>query len=147
MLWLALAPALFTGAGLSFLLELLLQPEVVPFWRRPLAAFALHIGLWLLFFAAELVLFRRPWFATANVLTLLLIVVLVSNAKFHSLREPFIFQDFEYFTDALKHPRLYLPFLGFDKILFAASGYGVALWAGLTFEPSLTRQESTLDFS
>ena len=128
------------------MIEHLLQPEVLPFWRRPSAAFFLHAGLWLLFFAAELVLFRRPWFAAANVLTLLFIVILVSNAKFYSLREPFIFQDFEYFTDALQHPRLYLPFFGFDKILLAVSGYGVALWAGLTFEPSLTRQESTLDF-
>ena len=111
LLWLAVAPALFAGAALSFLVERLLQPGVLPFWRRPPAAFALHIGLWLLLFGAELALFRRPWFAVANVLTLQLIVVLVSNAKFQSLREPFIFQDFEYFTDALKHPRLFLPFI------------------------------------
>ena len=146
VLWMSIMPALCTGAGFSLLIEYLLQPEVVPFWRRPSSAFFLHGGLWLLFFAAELVLFQRPWFAAANVLTLLFIVVMVSNAKFNSLREPFIFQDFAYFTDALQHPRLYLPFLGFDKILLSASTYGVALWAGLSFEPSLTRQESTMDF-
>ena len=146
LLWLSILPALFVGAGLSFLVEQLLQPGVLPFWRRPWAAFALHLGLWLLLFAAELVLFRRPWFAVANVLTLLLIVVLVSNAKFQSLREPFVLQDFEYFTDAFKHPRLYLPFFGLWKILLAVIGYGTALFAGLTFEPSLTELESTSDF-
>ena len=146
LLWLAIAPALFVGAGLSFLVERLLQPGVLPCWRRPWAALALHLGLWLILFAAELALFRRPWFAVANVLTILLLVVLVSNAKYQSLREPFIFQDFEYFTDALKHPRLYLPFFGLGKALLAAIGYGVALFVGLTFEPSLIGQASTADF-
>ena len=146
MVWLAVAPALFTGIGASFLLERLVQPKVLPFRQRPASAVAIHIGLWLLFFAAELVLFRRPWFAVANVLTLLLIVILVSNAKYHFLREPFIFQDFEYFTDTLKHPRLYLPFFGLSKALLAAAGYGLALWAGMTIEPPLTQQMSFVDF-
>jgi hypothetical protein len=146
VLWLAVAPALVTGAGLSFLVELLLQPGVLPFWRRPPAAFALHIGLWLLLFAFELLLFRRPWFGIANVLAILILVVLVSNAKYQSLREPFIFQDFEYFTDALKHPRLYLPFFGLGKALLAALGYGGALFVGLTFEPSLTGPIAIADF-
>ena len=137
-LWLSITLPLFIGAGLTFLVERLLQPGTVQFWRRPPAATALHIGLWLLAFAFELALFRRPWFGTANVLTILFIVVLVSNAKFQSLREPFIFQDFEYFTDALKHPRLYLPFLGLWNVVIAAVGYGVALYAGLIFEPSMT---------
>lgn len=131
---------------MSFLVEQLLQPGVLPFWRRPLAASALHLGFWLLSFAFELVLFRRPWFAIANILAVLLVVVLVSNAKFHSLREPFIFQDFEYFTDTLKHPRLYLPFFGLKKALLAALGYGAALYAGLTFENSLIAQGSASAF-
>lgn len=146
VLWLAVTIPLFTGAALSFLIEHLLQPRVQPFWRRPPAAIALHIGLWLLLFAFELALFQRPWFAVANVLALQLLIVLVSNAKYHSLREPFICQDFEYFTDALKHPRLYLPFFGLGKALLAAIGYGTALFAGLTFEPSLTKKMATAEF-
>jgi hypothetical protein len=144
--WLAVALPLFTGVGLSFLVERLLQPGTLSFWRRPPAALALHLGLWLLLFAFELLLFRRPWFGVANVLAILILVVLVSNAKYQSLREPFIFQDFEYFTDALKHPRLYLPFFGLGKALLAALGYGAALVAGLTFEPSLTGQIAIADF-
>ena len=94
----------------------------------------------------ELLLFRRPWFGVANVLAILILVVLVSNAKYQSLREPFIFQDFEYFTDALKHPRLYLPFFGLGKALLAALGYGAALFVGLTFEPSLMGKMVIADF-
>lgn len=54
------------------------------------------------------------------------------------LREPFVYSDFEYFTDALRHPRLYLPFLGWPAALLLACGYGLALWAGLALESSAT---------
>ena len=70
----------------------------------------------------------------------------VSNAKFHSLREPFIVQDFDYFTDALKHPRLYMPFLGIGRSVIVAIGFGVAFYAGLTLEPSLTDRVPAGDF-
>lgn len=135
---LSIAPAAVAGLALSSLLEVLLNPRPLPIWRRPLAAFLIHCGLWLLLFAGELLLFRRPWFAMANVQALLLLVVLVNNAKFASLREPFIFQDFDYFIDALRHPRLYLPFLGIWRTLAAIAGFGAALFGGLTLETPLT---------
>jgi len=62
---------------------------------------------------------------------------MVNNAKYQSLREPFVYPDFIFFSDTLKHPRLYLPFLGWKLPLAAASGYGLALWAGLTFETAM----------
>ena len=146
LFWSALALPLFVGACLSLLVERLLQPGTLPFWKRHWAALTIHIGLWLLLFAFELAVFRRPWFAVANVLALLLFVVQVSNAKFHSLCEPFIVQDFDYFTDALKHPRLYIPFLGIGRALIVAAGFGGALYAGLTLELSLTERVSTANF-
>lgn len=141
-----MAPPIFAGVGLSFLVERLLQPGTLPFWKRPSAALAIHVALWLLLFAFELAVFRRPWFAASIVLAFLLFVVLVSNAKFHSLREPFVFQDFEYFTDALKHPRLYLPFLGLGKALLAVAAFGLALYAGLILEPALTGRIDLANF-
>lgn len=134
------------GIGLAFLLEQWMQPRPLSFWRRPGAAFAIHVALWLLMFTVELAVFGRPWFAMANVLALQLFVVLVSNAKFHSLREPFIYQDFEYFLDALKHPRLYLPFMGVVRAVIALAGFGLALYAGLTLEPSLRARMPVWDF-
>lgn len=121
--------------GGSFLLEPLLQPRPGPPWRRPLATLLLHTGIVAILFALELLLFRRPWFAAVNVLALLLFVVLVSNAKFHSLREPFICQDFEYFSDALRHPRLYIPFLGLGRALLAGLSIIGAIGAGMLLEP------------
>ena len=116
----------------------MLTPRPATPWRRPLAAIGVHVGVWTLAFALELALFQRPYFGVANVLAIQLLIVLVSNAKYRALREPFVYPDFEYFTDAIKHPRLYLPFFGLIRALAAGGGYGVALWAGLAFEDSVT---------
>ncbi|WP_233238538.1 LTA synthase family protein [Bordetella sp. LUAb4] len=132
---LPLVLALTLGAGASWLMESLLQPRPVAPWRRPWTANATHAGIWLMACAAELLLFGRPWFAIFNVLAIEGIIVLVSLAKYAALREPFVFQDFEYFTDAIRHPRLYLPFFPWIYAVAAAVGYGVVLWLGLTLEP------------
>lgn len=136
--WLALAPAWAGGLVLSWALEALLRPPVQPPWRRPAWMLLLHAGVWTLLFALELALFRRPYFGAINVLAIEAVLVLVSAAKARVLREPFVYSDFEYFTDALRHPRLYLPFLGWPAALLLACGYGLALWAGLALESSAT---------
>ncbi len=135
--WFAIAIPLLGGLALSFAVERLLQPAPPTLARAP-AALAIHAGLWLILFVFELIQFRRPYFASAIVLSFVLFLVLVGNAKFHSLREAFVFQDFEYFIDALRHPRLYLPFLGIWRALAAIVAFAVAMVAGLTLEPSLT---------
>lgn len=62
-------------------------------------------------------------------------LTVVSNAKFKALREAFVFQDYEYFTDAIRHPRLYIPFLEWGKFFLAAAGFIAALTIGLWLEP------------
>lgn len=136
--WVPLLPPYLIGLVLSFAIEALLTPRPVVPWRRPMAAVGVHVGVWTLAFALELILFRRPYFAVANVLAIELLIVLVSNAKYQALREPFVYPDFEYFLDAVKHPRLYLPFFGAGKVLAAGGGYGLALWAGLALEDAIT---------
>lgn len=136
--WIPLLPPYLIGLALSWAIEAMLTPRPVAPWRRPAAANAVHVGVWTLAFALELALFRRPYFGVANVLAIQLLIVLVSNAKYRALREPFVYPDFEYFTDAIKHPRLYLPFFGLARALAAGGGYGAALWAGLVLEDSVT---------
>ncbi len=130
-------PAVAAGVLLSFVFEYTLRPRPRPAWRRPWAALVMHLGLWLAVFAAGLAALRRPWFAAANVDALLIGLVLVNNAKLEALREPFVCQDFEYFTDALRHPRLYFPFLGIWRLALALTVIIVALVAGLALEVSL----------
>ncbi|ALM87359.1 hypothetical protein ASB57_29040 [Bordetella sp. N] len=132
-----LAPALAAGLLASCLLTAVLRPRPLPPWRRPWAANVTELGIWLMAWAAELLLFGRPYFALANVLMIQLVIVMVSLAKYEVLREPFVFQDFEYFTDAVRHPRLYLPFFPWPYAVAAAAGYCAALWLGLTLEPAI----------
>jgi hypothetical protein len=96
-----------------------------------------HLGLWTLAFCIELVLFQRPYFASFLVLATMLSLVIVSNAKMRVLREPFVFQDFEYFTDMLKHPRLYLPYFGLRRALAVLAGFAVVFYLGFALEPGL----------
>lgn len=112
IVWAAMFMPVAVGLLLSFLLELLLKPSPVISWQRPVAALLLHIGSFLLLYGSLLLLLRRPWFSVALLLVFLLLLILINNAKYHSLRESFIYQDFSYFVDALRYPRLYLPFLG-----------------------------------
>jgi len=75
---------------------------------------------------------QRPLFSVGLVLAGQFLVIQVSNAKHRALREPFIFSDFGIFSQTIKHPRLYLPFLGFGRALlaglFAAGAIGAGLW-------------------
>ncbi|PKO86858.1 MAG: capsular biosynthesis protein [Betaproteobacteria bacterium HGW-Betaproteobacteria-12] len=126
------------GAGLllSFAALALLRPALPPPWRWQARGIAVHAGLWCLAQALLTLMLGRPWFAMALALALVMLIVQVSNAKFHSLREPFVFQDFEYFTDAIRHPRLYIPFLGWWKFAAIAAAVLAALVVGLWLEPA-----------
>lgn len=125
----AVLSAALVGLGLSLGIEALMHPR--PSLSRPLSAWGLHIGLWYLAFVLLSLLLRRPWFAMAGVSAFFLMLVLVNNAKGKALREPFVFQDYEYFTDALRHPRLYIPFLGWGRFFAAAGGFALAVSIGL----------------
>jgi len=138
--------ALCTTGALVFVIERFVVPGTLPFWRRSWRANALHAGSCLLAFTFALAVFRRPYFAGINVAAFFLFLVLVNNAKFYSLREPFIFQDFDYFLDAIKHPRLYLPFFGIKNIIAVATVVVLSLCAGIYLETAITEQYSITQF-
>ena len=138
---LSILQAAVIGLLLTVLIERLLVPR--PNLRRPLNNWWLHAGLWCVCLAVLYALTARPLFSAINVLLLWLLIVMVSNAKYHSLREPFVCADFEYFSDAVRFPRLYLPFFGFGKAALLAVGFLVYLWAGLTFEPEVAGGRSS----
>lgn len=106
------------------------RPDVV----RPWSTWAVHVGLWFVAHALLTFVLGRPGFAAAAVSAFVLMLVLVNNAKFKALREPFVFQDYEYFTDAIRHPRLYIPFLGWWRFLAAVAGFVLAVVIGLEWE-------------
>lgn len=132
------AAGLGLGAVLagSLLFEALLTPRP-PLRGRPAAAWRLHLGICLATYALEWLLFQRAYFGAVAALSTVLLLVVVSNVKTAMLREPFLFQDFEYFTDLLRHPRLYLPFFGVWNALGGALAFAVCVYLGFTLEPSL----------
>ncbi|MGZ8190181.1 MAG: LTA synthase family protein [Methylococcaceae bacterium] len=133
-----LLPPLLAGLAVSFLLERFLRPKPKLPWQRAASTLMLHCGGWMLLFAIELALFQRLWFAAVMLWAFQLLLLLVNHAKYDSLREPFIFQDFEYFTDAIKHPRLYLPFFGVGRTIAATIGFAGAFTVGMWLEIPLT---------
>ena len=109
-----------------------------PGLRRGWPAALIAIATFGLLFGLGLAAFRRPLFACALALAGQMLVVQVSNAKYRALREPFVFTDFGLFSQALRHPRLYLPFLGVGRAFAASVAFALAIYLGLWLEPGLT---------
>ncbi|MFM9268961.1 LTA synthase family protein [Halomonas elongata] len=130
----------------SFIAEAALRPATAPPWRRPMASLAVHLGSWGVLYGSFALVLQRPWFAMVLFLALQLVVVQSSNAKSKTLREPFLCQDFEYFLDAIRHPRLYIPFFGIG-LAIGASLAGLATIIGfMVLEPSLLSRHGAFDY-
>jgi hypothetical protein len=101
---------------------------------RPAPAIAIHFGLFIGLWSLLWLISSRPGFALALTLAGQYLVIAVSNAKFRALREPFVFSDFGLFSQALRFPRLYLPFLGVARATAAGLGLAAAVGIGLLLE-------------
>lgn len=101
--------------------------------RRPWAALALHCAAFAAVALACVTITGRPLFSACAALVLIVLLAVVGNAKYESLREPLVFTDLSLFSQVFSHPRLYLPFLGAGKIVALVAGISVAV-AGFFFE-------------
>lgn len=127
---------MLTVVSTGLLVSLLMGTLVNPTGGRPrlpdIYALLSGLGWWLSWFAAICLISQRPYFAATLVVVFHAVLIAVNYSKFTALKEPFILQDFEYFTDALRHPRLYIPFFGIVKTLVlitaAAIAIGLFLW-------------------
>lgn len=136
----ALLQVLAVGAvGLAFSagIERFLLPR--PRLRRPAGAWGAHLGLWCAAYALLVLLMGRPWCAMAATSAMLATLVLVNNAKQKNLREPFLFQDYDYFLDTLRFPRLFLPFMGLKSFCLAAGFFILAVLGFLQELPPSSR--------
>ncbi|MBQ3059447.1 MAG: LTA synthase family protein [Desulfovibrio sp.] len=123
------------GLALSVGAEGLLRPR--PSLQRPAQAWVVHVALWFVVYALLVLLSGRAWCSMTGAFAIIMMLVLVSNAKYTSLREPFLVQDYDYFLDAVRYPRLFLPFLGVKGFLGAAAFFVLAL-VGLWLERPLS---------
>ncbi|WP_175720827.1 LTA synthase family protein [Burkholderia anthina] len=123
-IWLAFIAA----AGVSLLPDQIAIPRVS--LRRRADALLLHVLAVVFLASLMLLVTARPIFSSSVAVALVGLVAVVSNAKYESLHEPFVFTDLSLFSQLFSHPRLYLPFLSVGKIIaiglgivFAAAGY------------------------
>ncbi|WP_175894745.1 LTA synthase family protein [Burkholderia cepacia] len=90
--------------------------------------------VWLVSLA--LLVTARPIFSSVTAIALIGLLVVVSNAKYESLREPFVFTDLSLFSQLFSHPRLYLPFLSVGKVVAMAAGATIVV-VGYLAEPPI----------
>lgn len=120
---LALILTMVPAIALSFALDAIAVPRAP--LARPLLSSMLHILSVGLLAGLAFALTSRPIFSACAALALVGLVAAVSNAKYESLREPFVFTDLSLFSQLFAHPRLYLPFLSAGKVV--AIGAGIVL--------------------
>ena len=99
----------------------------------------LHTGIWLLVHSVLILCTARPIFSLALSLAIFIILILVNNAKYKSLVEPFIFLDYDYFLDTIRCPRLFLPFFGVKAFVLATLAVLAALFGFFREEPPAQR--------
>ncbi|ALM53728.1 LTA synthase family protein [Halomonas huangheensis] len=126
---------------LSLVCERLLQPLPAPMRQRSAATLGIHIGSWLVLYALALLVLQRGWLSAGLLNVLHLVLIQSCRSKWSSLKEPFLVQDFEYFLDAIRHPRLYVPFFGLGLAIAASTSGAAAFLAFLWWEPSLMTVE------
>lgn len=122
------------AALLSFTADAIALPRVG--LRRTPAALALHIVSVVFVACLICVLTRRPYFSASIGLALVGLMSCVSNAKYASLCEPFVFTDLSLFSQLFAHPRLYLPFLSMQTVIAIVAG--MVLLAGGFFLDTAT---------
>jgi hypothetical protein len=128
---------LSAGLLLSLLLDLAYAPPHRGWCKRIVPGMVAHIALMLMIYTVGLLVFQRPWFAAVQMLIWQCVIIAVSYVKHRSLREVFLFQDFEYFSDMIRHPRLYIPFFGVGNIVLIVLASVALIWAALTLEAAL----------
>ncbi|XDJ35102.1 MAG: LTA synthase family protein [Burkholderia sp.] len=109
--------------ALSFALDAVAVPRA-PLTRALLSSM-LHILSVCFLASLAFALTLRPIFSACSALALVGLAAVVSNAKYESLREPFVFTDLSLFSQLFAHLRLYLPFLSAGKVV--AISVGIAL--------------------
>ena len=130
-LWLAGITAILGG----WIAEQWMTPIPNSVLRRPWRANVIHISVLLFVFGLYLLVFRRPWLASVLTLCLPVLLIVINNTKHAHLREPFLASDWSYFLEALRYPRLYLPFFGMLKAALLLSTFLLLLFLWLWFEP------------
>jgi general stress protein CsbA len=103
--------------------------------RRSPLAFALHVAAIAFICSCMLLVTGRVRFSAFVAIALVALLAGVSNAKYTSLQEPFVFTDLSLFSQLFAHPRLYLPFLSIGTVAAIVAGIVVVLSGFIADKP------------
>lgn len=117
--------------------EKLAEPTNRIAWRNG-SSVLIHLGIYTLIFFVLVGVTHRAYLSALFAITGILAVIIVNNAKYKALREPFIFTDFSLFSQALQHPRLYLPFLNPIAAVVGPIVTIALVFLGFALDPPLT---------
>ncbi|VWD03393.1 capsular polysaccharide biosynthesis protein [Burkholderia lata] len=131
-----LAVMLAATVALSFAVDAIAVPRAP--LRRPPVSSVFHILSVVFLFDMVFAVTSRPLLSACAALALVGLVAAVSNAKYESLREPFVFTDLSLFSQLFSHPRLYLPFLSVGKVVAIGAGILLVI-AGFVVEQPVHR--------
>ncbi|WP_405328851.1 hypothetical protein, partial [Ruminobacter sp.] len=95
----------------------------------------IHLSLFGFIYGFMLLITGKIIFSAMVTFLLYCILIVINNAKYLNLKEPLVFSDYDYFTDAFRFPRLYIPFLGVSGILGIMTAVAVII-CGFCIDPS-----------
>jgi hypothetical protein len=130
----SLAISFAAAAVVALLSEAIATPRAS--LRRSPVSFAVHVTAIGFLFACVLLITGRVKFSAFVAVALVALLAGVSNAKYASLKEPFVFTDLSLFSQVFAHPRLYLPFLSLGTVVAIVVGVVVVV-AGFMVETPL----------
>ncbi len=121
------------GFSLTIFIERLLIPQ--PSLKRLSSAWSVHLGIYFLVFSIVNLCLGRVVSSFLLTQALFITLVLINNTKVRNLNESLTAQDYEFVTDIICHPRLFLPYFGIVKFIFSTIIFLVAL-IGIYLEPT-----------
>jgi phosphoglycerol transferase MdoB-like AlkP superfamily enzyme len=84
-----------------------------------------------------LMITARPLSSAVATFALMAIVVVVSNAKFRAIREPLVFVDFAMLGQIVRHPHIFITFVGVLATIVGSAALAAAIAAATLLEDPL----------
>ncbi|MCG8492609.1 MAG: LTA synthase family protein [Sneathiellales bacterium] len=100
----------------------------------------------IMYYVSILMLTYRPIFALLVALVTYSVIVVLNNAKFKAVKEPLVYSDFQLFREVIKHPHLYVKYIGAAKLLVIFAFTIAAVTASLYYEKALIDRNTAADF-
>lgn len=98
------------------------------------------------FFATVFMITYRPILSMVATIIAFSIVVVINNAKFRVLKEPLVYSDFSLLREAIRHPALYVRYIGVGKLTLCALASIAAIALGISLEPPVVQRPDPDDY-